>query len=101
MIASQTTPLYLSRSALDTHLANSSGLGHLFAAAIVNRQFRQTLLEHPELALKSGYLGEAFELSTEELERVTSAEARSLADLAKTVTNKHHGTVSRLNARHS
>ena len=100
MVASQTAPLYLSRSALDAHPSNSSGLGHLFAAAIVNRQFRQTLLEHPDLALKSGYLGEEFELSAEELERVKSAEARSLMDLAKTVTNEHHVTVSRLNTRH-
>jgi len=100
MIAGQTTPIYLSRYALDIHPANSSGLGHLFAAAIVNRQFCKTLLEQPETALKNGYLGEAFELSTEDRERVTSAGAQSLVDLAKTVTNDGQGVVARVNARH-
>jgi hypothetical protein len=39
------------------------------------------------LALKNGYQGQVFDLSLEEQEQVTSAEARSLADLAKTVMN--------------
>ncbi len=62
------------------------GLGHLFAAAVVNRQFREMLLENPEAALQRGYLGERFELSREERERLTSVRAQSLADLAKTLT---------------
>lgn len=61
------------------------GLGHLFAAAVVSRQFREMLLEDPETALQRGYLGEKFELSHEERERLTSVRAHSLADLAKTV----------------
>ena len=62
------------------------GLGHLFAAAIVSRQFREMLLEDPETALQRGYLGERFELSREERDRLTSARARSLADLVKTIS---------------
>jgi len=62
------------------------GLGHLFAAAVVNRQFREMLLDDPEAALQRGYLGEGFELSREERERLTSVRAQSLADLAKTLT---------------
>ena len=60
-------------------------LGHLFAAAVVNRQFREMLLEDPETALQRGYLGERFELSREERERITSVRAHSLADLARTI----------------
>ncbi|RJP54837.1 MAG: hypothetical protein C4583_01590 [Anaerolineaceae bacterium] len=62
-----------------------NGLGHVFAAAVVSRQFREILLEDPETALQRGYLGEKFELSHEERERLTSVRAHSLADLVKTI----------------
>jgi hypothetical protein len=61
------------------------GLGHLLAAAVVNRQFRKLLLEDPEIALQRGYQGQMFDLSREERERLTSVHAQSLADLAKTI----------------
>ena len=64
-----------------------SDLGYLFAAAVVNSQFRQLLLENPESALKNGYQGQPFELSLEEHDQVLSASACSLADLAKTMMN--------------
>ena len=37
-----------------------NGLHRLFAAAIVNNQFRETLLREPEAALANGYLGQPF-----------------------------------------
>ena len=86
MIASQTRPLITTFRPPKVR-GRQSGLGYLFAAAVVNPQFRQTLLENPETALKNGYLGEVFDLSLEEQERVTSASAGSLADLAKAMTN--------------
>ena len=61
------------------------GLNHLLAAAVVSRQFREMLLQDPEAALERGYLGEKFELSHEERERLTSVRARSLADLVRTI----------------
>jgi hypothetical protein len=61
------------------------GLNHLLAAAVVSRQFREMLLQDPEAALQRGYLGEKFELSHEERERLTSVRARSLADLVRTI----------------
>ena len=86
MVAGYTRPLFVTpRSPLVR--GRRSGVGQLFAAAVVNRQFRQLLLENPERALKNGYLGEMFDLSREERERVTSASARSLADLARALTN--------------
>jgi hypothetical protein len=62
------------------------GLGYLFAAAVVNRQFREMLLEDPEAALQRGYQGQNFELSQEDHERLISVRAESLADLARTIT---------------
>jgi len=66
--------------------SSSRGLDLLFAAAVVNRKFRQMLLTDPEAALTQGYLGETFEVSERERERITSTRARSLKELAKKVT---------------
>ena len=63
------------------------GLNYLLAAAVVSRQYRKMLLENPEAALQKGYLGEQFELSHEERERLTSTHAQSLADLARSFNN--------------
>lgn len=83
MIAVQQSKLFSSRQDIDPQRENS-GLGHLFAAAVVNRHFREILLEDPETALQHGYLGERFELSRDERERLISTRAHSLADLART-----------------
>ena len=63
----------------------SSGLSRVFSAAVVNRQFCDTLLKDPYAALKNGYLGETFSLSKEEEDLIVSIRANSLADLAKQV----------------
>lgn len=86
MIAFQQRQLFSSRQQVEPH-GERNGLSHLFAAAIVNRQLREMLLEDPEAALQRGYLGEDFELSREERKHLTTVHARSLADLAKTFTN--------------
>jgi len=65
---------------------NYVGLSKLFEAAVVNRQFCQLLLRHPETALQQGYLGNAFDLSTEERTLIISIRASSLSDLAQQVT---------------
>lgn len=84
MIAAQYYHLFSPRRIVETS-GEHSNLGHLFAAAVVNRQFREMLLEDPEAALQRGYLGERFELSRDERERLTSVRAHSLADLARTI----------------
>jgi hypothetical protein len=76
-----------------------NGLNYLFAAAVVNSQFRKMLLEDPEEALQRGYLGEGFELSREERDRLTSAHAKSLTDLAKTLTHPSEGLGTTVSAR--
>ncbi|MBI5962931.1 MAG: hypothetical protein HY863_05610 [Chloroflexi bacterium] len=63
----------------------SSELSRVFAAAVVDQQFCETLLEDPQQALQNGYLGEHFLLSREEQDLLTSIRAGSLADLAKQV----------------
>jgi hypothetical protein len=84
MLAVQQSQIFSSRQQTEAS-GEHSGLGHLFAAAVVNRQFREMLLDDPETALQHGYLGQGFDLSREEHESLTSIRAQSLADLAKTI----------------
>ncbi|KAA0272637.1 MAG: hypothetical protein EDM79_11375, partial [Chloroflexi bacterium] len=63
----------------------SKGLSRVFAAAVVNNQFRDLLLENPREALVKGYLGETFSLTPEESDLIASIRADSLSDLAKQV----------------
>jgi hypothetical protein len=64
----------------------NTGLSKLFEAAVVNNQFCQLLLNQPEAALQQGYLGEVFDLSSEEQALIISIRAKSLPELAKQVT---------------
>lgn len=63
----------------------SAGLSRLFAAAVVSRQFRETLLREPEAAIREGYLGQAFQLTDQEQKLLGSIRADSLTDLAQKV----------------
>lgn len=63
----------------------SPGLSRMFAAAVVNRQFCEMLLNNPQEALRKGYLGETFTLTKDECELIVSIQARSLADLARQI----------------
>jgi len=63
----------------------SSGLSQVFAAAVVNQQFCDMLLQDPTIALQKGYLGQTFPLSREEQDLIISIQASSLAELAKQV----------------
>jgi hypothetical protein len=55
----------------------------IMTAAVVSERFRKLLLSNPRLAIKSGYGGEAFNLATEESERISSIKATSLAEFAR------------------
>ena len=81
-----TQPLSLDRA------ANSrTGLHRLFAAAIVNNQFRETLLSKPEEALAHGYLGQPFSLTDRERTIIQSIRANTLTDLAQKVNRALKG----------
>jgi hypothetical protein len=62
-----------------------NGLSRLFAAAIVSREFRETLLQEPETAVQQGYLGQTFQLTEAEERLLYSVRAESLTDLAQKV----------------
>ena len=61
---------------------HSLEINRLLAAAVVNQQFCNLLLEDPALALASGYQGETFTFDNEERDLIQSIRAGSLADLA-------------------
>jgi hypothetical protein len=84
MIAPLTYQTMLPRKSTSKSNA-SSGLSQVFAAAVVNRQFCDMLLQDPSIALQKGYLGETFSLSKQERDVITSIRANSLSDLAKQV----------------
>lgn len=65
--------------------AHRSGLHRLFTAAIVNSQFREKLLNEPEMALAGGYLGQPFTLTEQERIVISSVRARDLTDFAQKV----------------
>ena len=62
-----------------------SGLNSVLAAAVVNQNFREVLLQNPEAALHQGYLGKGFSLSQKEISLILSLNAISLADLARQI----------------
>ena len=84
MITSQTFQKTRSLS-LASKPNSSSELSRVFAAAVINQQFCDMLLNQPQLALQNGYFGEPFLLSREELDLIVSIRARSLSDLATQV----------------
>ena len=65
----------------------SNGLNRIFAAAVVNRQFCQLLLHEPDTALKAGYLGESFSLTSYERDLIISTHAETLTDFARQINN--------------
>jgi hypothetical protein len=85
MIASFTYQNTLPR--MDPKSNRSLGLSQVFAAAVVDQQFRDMLLKNPSSAIQKGYLGEAFSLSKEEQDLITSIRAKSLSDLARQVNH--------------
>ena len=62
-----------------------NGIHRLFAAAIVNNQFRETLLREPAAALANGYLGQPFMLTDQERTIIQSVRAKTLTDFAQKV----------------
>ena len=66
-------------------VSRRSGLHRLFAAAVVNSQFREELLCEPESALANGYLGQRFSLTDQEQAIVRTVRAKDLTDFAQKV----------------
>jgi len=73
------------QSAITRSKEDMNGLSRLFAAAVVNRQFREALLREPHAALQNGYPGQTAPLSQEEKDLIVSIRASSLRELAQQV----------------
>jgi len=57
-------------------------ISRVISAAVVNRQFCQSLLANPHKTLQSGFAGEMFHLPEEESRRIGAIRAASLAEFA-------------------
>lgn len=59
----------------------------ILSAAVINQNFCKLLLKDPELAIRSGYGGEDFNLAVEETQRLSLIRAATLADFARQLNN--------------
>ena len=69
-------------------VAGSREINRLLTAAVVSRRFRQLLLADPLAALHSGYNGENFRLTLDEVNLVQSIHATTLPDFAAQLLEK-------------
>jgi hypothetical protein len=67
--------------------STSSELRRLLAAAVINQEFCDLLLDNPQIAIVTGYQGEAFYLETEVIQWITSIRATNLVDFALQLTD--------------
>lgn len=61
-------------------LSQSKEINRLLTAAVVNRKFCSLLLADPLQAVTSGYNGETFKLTPEEVQQIRSIQASTLRD---------------------
>jgi hypothetical protein len=80
MLNTNTLPLTI---AIHESVGERLELSRLLAAAVVNPQFENLLINEPQLALQQGYEDERFLLTQEERDLVLSVHAGSLAELAQ------------------
>ncbi len=59
-----------------------TAISHLLSAAVINQNFRETLLSDPDRALAEGFSGFEFNLDDKQRELILSIQARSLQDFA-------------------
>jgi len=65
---------------------NGRELSRLINAAVISRDFCRLLLTNPATALRAGYNGDLFHLTSEERDLILSIRASSLADFAWQLT---------------
>jgi hypothetical protein len=72
---------------------NSPGksLNRLIAAAVINQNFCETLLNDPLKAIESGFGGEDFCLNKHEKSMLLSIQAKNLSDFAMQLVKLQHG----------
>ena len=67
------------------HIQNE--FSRLLTAAVINGSFRQALLSNPVEAISSGFGGEAFNLSSDVVQRLSTIRADSLAEFASQLSS--------------
>lgn len=70
------------------NLAESRELNRLFTAAVVSRRFCRLLLSDARAAARSGYNGEMFALTLQEVDLLASIRAANLTDFAAQLVTK-------------
>jgi len=69
-------------------LSQSKEINRLLTAAVVNRKFCSLLLTDPIQAVTSGYNGETFALTPEEVQQIRSIKASTLRDFVLQLLTK-------------
>jgi hypothetical protein len=70
-------------------LLQSKEINRLLTAAVVNRKFCSLLLADPLQAVTSGYNGETFKLTPEEVQQIRAINASTLRDFALQLLTKN------------
>jgi hypothetical protein len=60
-------------------------LNRLLCAAVVNNNFRKTLLNNPDMAIQTGYYDQRFSLTKEERDLLRDNHGQKLEDLAANI----------------
>ena len=60
----------------------TNNLSRVLSAAVVSRNFKQRLLRDPVHAVNSGFINEQFDLTKEEMAKLSAIKADSLAEFA-------------------
>ena len=58
----------------------------MLAAAVINKQFRQQLLNNPEKAITSGFGGQQFKIGKDASQKISTIKAENLSDFAVQLT---------------
>lgn len=70
-----------------TRVGRSTEISKVISAAVINKSFREMLLDHPGLALNQGFGGQNFYLTDDEKAVICSIKATNLSDFSRALTS--------------
>jgi hypothetical protein len=74
----------------ENHIQREREYSRIMTAAVISQRFRKLLLSNPEVAIKSGFNGEAFHLAADESRQISAIRAATLADFARQMNGFRH-----------
>jgi hypothetical protein len=74
----------------ETSIQREREYSRIMTAAVISERFRKLLLSNPEMAIKSGFNGEAFHLAADESRKISAIRAATLADFARQMNGFQH-----------